>query len=91
MELSQAEADEEVGHHRLANVGRIEEAAQKRIGQAQADDARQQLRARDIPFCFLTNNSQRTRRDVVARLARMGIEVEERHVFTCAMATAISL
>ena len=31
------------------------------------------LRDRDIPFCFLTNNSQRTRRDVVARLSRMGI------------------
>jgi NagD protein len=46
------------------------------------------LRERDIPFCFLTNNSQRTRRDVVARLARMGIEVEEEHIFTCAMATA---
>src|SRR5215471_2493141 len=46
------------------------------------------LRERDIPFCFLTNNSQRTRRDVVARLSRMGIEVEEEHIFTCAMATA---
>jgi NagD protein len=48
----------------------------------------EQLRARGIPFLFLTNNSQRTRRDVAARLARMGIEVEEEHVFTCAMATA---
>src|SRR6266851_60586 len=47
-----------------------------------------ELRARKIPFLFLTNNSQRTRRDVAARLARMGIEVEEEHVFTCAMATA---
>lgn len=47
-----------------------------------------QLRARGIPFRFLTNNSQRTRRDVVAKLARMGIDVEEEHVFTCAMATA---
>jgi NagD protein len=47
-----------------------------------------QLRAREIPFCFLTNNSQRTRRDVVAKLARMGVEVEEEHIFTCAMATA---
>src|SRR5688572_3943495 len=47
-----------------------------------------ELRARDIPFVFLTNNSQRTRRDVVAKLAPMGIEVEEEHVFTCAMATA---
>jgi NagD protein len=47
-----------------------------------------QLRERDIPFLFLTNNSQRTRRDVAAKLARMGIDAEERHVFTCAMATA---
>ncbi|MBX9625996.1 MAG: HAD-IIA family hydrolase, partial [Gemmataceae bacterium] len=46
------------------------------------------LRDRDIPFRFLTNNSQRTRRDVVAKLARMGVEVEEEHVYTCAMATA---
>ncbi|HEV3238020.1 MAG TPA: TIGR01457 family HAD-type hydrolase [Gemmataceae bacterium] len=46
------------------------------------------LRQRDIPFRFLTNNSQRTRRDVVAKLAHMGIEVEEKHIYTCAMATA---
>jgi NagD protein len=46
------------------------------------------LRSRGIPFCFLTNNSQRTRRDVAAKLARMGIEVEEEHIFTCAIATA---
>jgi NagD protein len=48
----------------------------------------QELRAADIPFLFLTNNSQRTRRDVATRLERMGIEIEEEHVFTCAMATA---
>lgn len=53
-----------------------------------ADRLVEQLRRRDIPFSFLTNNSQRTRRDVVAKLKRMGIDVEERHVFTCAMATA---
>ena len=47
-----------------------------------------ELRRRDIPFRFLTNNSQRTRRDVVAKLARMGIEVEDHHIYTCAMATA---
>src|SRR5437764_8964430 len=46
------------------------------------------LIARNIPFLFLTNNSQRTRRDVATRLQRMGIEAEERHVFTCAIATA---
>jgi NagD protein len=53
-----------------------------------ADYFVQQLRERNIPFVFLTNNSQRTRRDVAAKLARMGIEVDEQHVFTCAMATA---
>jgi NagD protein len=53
-----------------------------------ADQFISELRKRGIPFRFLTNNSQRTRRDVVAKLARMGIEVEEEHVFTCAMATA---
>jgi len=47
-----------------------------------------ELRHRDIPFMFLTNNSQRTRRDIVAKLRRMGFDVEEKHVFTCGMATA---
>ena len=46
------------------------------------------LRECDIPFLFLTNNSQRTRRDVATKVCRLGIEVEERHIFTCAMATA---
>jgi NagD protein len=53
-----------------------------------ADRFVSELRRRDIPFRFLTNNSQRTRRDIVARLARMGIEVLDEHVYTCAMATA---
>src|SRR3954453_12639405 len=55
---------------------------------AGADRFIRELRQRDIPFRFLTNNSQRTRRDVVAKLARMGVDAEEEHVFTCAMATA---
>jgi 5'-nucleotidase len=46
------------------------------------------LRAADVPFLFLTNNSQRTRRDVATRLRRLGIDAGEEHVFTCAMATA---
>src|SRR6187200_2020518 len=46
------------------------------------------LREWDIPFLFLTNNSQRTRLDVATKLQRMGMPVEERHIFTCAMATA---
>jgi len=46
------------------------------------------LRRADVPFRFLTNNSQRTRRDVATRLQRLGIDVEPEHVYTCAMATA---
>ena len=47
-----------------------------------------ELQTAEAPFTFLTNNSQRTRRDVATRLQRMGIAAEERHVFTCAIATA---
>lgn len=46
------------------------------------------LRAKKIPFLFLTNNSQRTRLDIVAKLQRMEFNVEEKHIYTCAMATA---
>ncbi|MDD5727645.1 MAG: TIGR01457 family HAD-type hydrolase [Victivallales bacterium] len=46
------------------------------------------LQDQNIPFLFLTNNSQRTRRDVALRLRRMGFRVGEDHIFTCAMATA---
>ena len=48
----------------------------------------ERLLAEEIPFAFLTNNSQRTRRDVATRLVRMGIPARESHIFTCAMATA---
>lgn len=47
-----------------------------------------ELQREQIPFLFLTNNSQRTRRDVATRLQRLGMAVEEENVFTCAMATA---
>jgi NagD protein len=53
-----------------------------------ADRFINQLRKDEVPFRFLTNNSQRTRRDVVTRLRRLGIDVEEEHIYTCAMATA---
>src|SRR5258708_29489340 len=53
-----------------------------------ADAFIRELRTGDIPFRLLTNNSQRTRRDVAAKLARLGIDVDEEHVFTSAMATA---
>lgn len=47
-----------------------------------------ELRRAEVPFRFLTNNSQRTRRDDSTRLQRLGIDVEEEHVYTCAIATA---
>jgi NagD protein len=46
------------------------------------------LRRAEVPFRFLTNNSQRTHRDVATRLQRLGIDVEPEHVYTCAKATA---
>jgi NagD protein len=46
------------------------------------------LLSKNIPFLFLTNNSQRTRRDVAAKLRRMGIPAGEEHIFTCSIATA---
>ena len=47
-----------------------------------------ELRESNIPFLFLTNNSSRTRRDVATKLVRLGFDVDEEHVYTCAMATA---
>lgn len=52
-----------------------------------ADKFISDLQKREIPFLFLTNNSQRTARDVVNKLAGMGISADEKHVFTSAMAT----
>ncbi len=53
-----------------------------------ADEFIARLHRDGHPFLFLTNNSQRTRRDVAMKLKRMGIDVAEQHIFTCAMATA---
>ncbi len=53
-----------------------------------ADKFIARLKRSGHPFLFLTNNSQRTRRDVAMKLKRMGIDVDEHHIFTCAMATA---
>jgi len=53
-----------------------------------ASDFITRLRNHGIPFRFLTNNSQRARRDVALKLRRLGIEASENEVFTCAMATA---
>ena len=48
----------------------------------------QELQQNDVPFMFLTNNSQRARRDVATKLRRLGINITEENVYTCAMATA---
>ncbi len=40
----------------------------------------------NIPFAFMTNNSQRTSLEAVRKLKRLGIEVTEDHVYTSAMA-----
>ena len=49
------------------------------------------LRDKDIPFQILTNNSIFTPRDLAARLSATGIEVEETHIWTSALATATFL
>ena len=39
-------------------------------------------------FLFLTNSSERTPRELQQKLARMGLEVDESHFYTSALATA---
>ncbi len=46
------------------------------------------LKTDNIPFKFLTNNSQRTSRDVCYKLNSLGFQVEVDDIFTCAIATA---
>jgi NagD protein len=46
------------------------------------------LRAREIPFLVLTNNSIYTRRDLAARLRASGLEIPEESIWTSALATA---
>ncbi len=48
----------------------------------------QRLRAREIPFLILTNNSLYTPRDLQVRLSYMGLEVPPEVIFTSALATA---
>lgn len=47
-----------------------------------------ELQKRKIPFLFMTNNSQRTPLDTVNKVAKMGIRIKEKNVYTSAMATA---
>ena len=48
----------------------------------------QALLEKEIPFPFLTNNSQRGRCDVVLKLANLDLNVETQQIFTCAIPTA---
>ncbi|MCZ8217313.1 MAG: HAD-IIA family hydrolase [Cyclobacteriaceae bacterium] len=52
-----------------------------------ADRFIDRLLKQDIPFMFMTNNSQRTRLEVVRKLKKLDIHVAESHVYTSAMAT----
>ncbi len=52
-----------------------------------ADEFVARLLKENIPFTFMTNNSQRTPLEVVRKLRKLGIEVTESHVYTSAMAT----
>jgi NagD protein len=54
---------------------------------AGADDFIASLVDQEIPFTFMTNNSQRTPLEVVRKLRKLGIEITEDHVYTSAMAT----
>jgi NagD protein len=53
-----------------------------------ADKFIAQLQERNIPFLFMTNNSQRTPLDAVNKVEKMGIKISEENVYTSAMATA---
>ena len=48
----------------------------------------QALLEKEIPFLFLTNNSQPSRCDVVLKLANLDLNVEIQHLFTCAISIA---
>ncbi|MBS1524268.1 MAG: HAD-IIA family hydrolase [Bacteroidetes bacterium] len=52
-----------------------------------ADRFIKKLLEKNIPFTFMTNNSQRTRLEAVRKLKGLGIDVTEDHIYTSAMAT----
>ncbi|HEY9006831.1 HAD-IIA family hydrolase [Ohtaekwangia sp.] len=52
-----------------------------------ADEFIGRLLKQDVPFMFMTNNSQRTRLEAVRKLKKLGIVVDTKHIYTSAMAT----
>ncbi len=51
----------------------------------------QWLHDEDKRFVFLTNSSERSPRELQQKLARLGVEVDESHFYTSALATAMFL
>ena len=49
------------------------------------------LQATEKRFLFLTNSSERAPRELSRKLSRLGVEVDEKHFFTSALATAMFL
>ena len=49
------------------------------------------LRKTGMPYLFLTNSSERSPRELSEKLERMGVDIEETHFYTSAMATAAFL
>lgn len=47
-----------------------------------------QLQKQDVPFMFLTNNSERSPRDLVAKLDHLGLKLSWRNFYTAAHCTA---
>jgi NagD protein len=56
-----------------------------------ADTFINRLLEEQIPFTFLSNNSAKSRADAVEKLAKLGIQITEEHIYTSAMATATFL
>lgn len=56
-----------------------------------ADAFVKRLQDQQVPFTFLSNNSQRTRTESVEKLAKFGIKVSEEHIYNSGMATGTFL
>jgi HAD superfamily hydrolase (TIGR01458 family) len=48
----------------------------------------EKLRAKGVPFVFTTNTSRKSRSDIVASLGELGLEVQEKEIFSAPVAAA---
>ena len=53
-----------------------------------ASEAIERLRSMGVPLLFTTNTSRKSRRDVIASLANLGLDVQEEEVFSAPVAAA---